>query len=68
MKKRIEVKLLCMVNWLESNVCNYTQEDFKKDVKRLQEAIHEAEYNDIITIKQANELNELVLKYALKHF
>lgn len=68
MKKRIEVKLLCMVNWLESNVCNYTQEDFKKDVKRLQEAIHEAEFNDIITRKQTNELNALVLKYALKHF
>ena len=68
MKKRIEVKLSCMVNWLESDMCNYTQEDFKRDVKRLQNAIHEAEFNDILTVKQAKELNELVLKYALKHF
>ena len=66
MKERIEARLRCMV-WLESESINYSKKDFKKDIDRIINAIHEAEFVDIITIPQADELKALVVKYTMKY-
>lgn len=68
MKKRIETRIQCMIDWLENDTCNYTKDDFKAGVNRIINAINESEFVDILTTKQANELRELVTYKTIKYF
>lgn len=67
MNKRIDTRLKCMADWFESETINYTKEDLKRDTNRIMDAIHEAEFVDIITVKQANELTDLVVRRIGKY-
>jgi hypothetical protein len=68
MVKRIETRLNCMIDWLEKESIEYSREEFKKDVERMQDAINEALFIDLITDKQYSELTELVKTKSIKYF
>ncbi len=61
MVRRIETRLNCMIDWLEKESIDYSKEEFKKDVERIQDAINEALFIDLITNIQYKELSELLI-------
>lgn len=67
MVKRITERLELMIEWLEKGEVQYSKSDFKNEVERMLEAIRESLWCGIITDKQYNELEHLIISKSIKY-